>query len=259
MSRAWIVGAVVVVMLSIGCGGSSGGGGDEDTCPAGTTMQVLPPTITVMAGSAGFDAVGGLSNGCPAMVQWTLSGPGSLSSTSGIPIHYTPPATVASTTTATLTATAAGLVDTIVVTITGSAAATCPSLAGAYIVTTEIVSTTCAVGLHTITQPVTWTFAQTAPSCNFTMTNSVYPGSGYAGYFTMVGNNAKVTWTSVTPAPTVLGYTLTYTSENLTIVPAVAPATATISGSFDFSMSAPCTGTTNVCHGPIPAGCATPN
>jgi hypothetical protein len=123
MSRAWIVEAMVVVLLSLGCGGSSSGGGDEDNCPAGTTMQVYPETITVVAESAGFDAIGGLSNGCPAMVQWTLSGPGTLSSTSGIPIHYTPPATVASTTTATLTATAAGLVDTFVVTITSAAAA----------------------------------------------------------------------------------------------------------------------------------------
>jgi hypothetical protein len=259
MSRTWMFGAAIGVLLSMGCGGSSGGGGGEDTCPAGTTMQVLPPTITVAAGSAGFDAIGGLSNGCPAMVQWSVSGPGTISPTSGIPIHYTPPATVASTTTATLTATAAGLVDTIVVTITPASAANCPSLAGAYGVTTEIVSTTCAVGLHTITQPVTWTFVQTAPSCDFTMTNSVYPGSLYSGHFTMVGSDAQITWTSVTPDPTVLGYTLSYTSENLTLVPGVAPAAGTISGSFDFSMSAPCVGTTNVCHGSLPGGCATPN
>jgi hypothetical protein len=69
--------------------------------------------------------------------------------------------------------------------------------AGTYGVTTQIVSTTCAVGLHSITQPVTWTFAQTAPSCDFTMTNSVYPASQYAGHFTMVWNDAQVTWTSV--------------------------------------------------------------
>jgi len=138
-------------------------------------------------------------------------------------------------------------------------AVSCPNLAGTYSVTTEIVSTTCAAGLHTISQPVTWTFLQTAPSCNFTMTNSLYPSSQYAGHFTMLGNNAQVTWTSVTPAPTVLGYTLSYASENLTIIPAVAPATGTISGSFDFSISAPCTGTTNVCHGSIASGCLTPN
>jgi hypothetical protein len=91
------------------------------------------------------------------------------------------------------------------------------------------------------------------------MTNSLYPGSQYAGHFTMVGSNAEVTWTSVTPAPTVLGTTLTYTSEALTIIPAVAPATATISGSFNFHSSSPCDGTTNVCHGSIAAGCLTPN
>jgi hypothetical protein len=92
------------------------------------------------------------------------------------------------------------------------------------------------------------------------MTNpDLYPNSQYTGYFTMVGNNATVTWTSVTPAPTVLTYTLSYTSENLTIIPAVAPATTgTISGSFNFSMSTPCTGTTNVCNGSIRSGCLTP-
>jgi len=135
----------------------------------------------------------------------------------------------------------------------------CASFAGTYSVTTEIVSTTCAVGLHVITEPVTWTFVQAAPSCSFTMTNSVYPGSQYAGHFTMVGNNAEVTWTSVTPAPTVLGTTLSYSSESLTVVPGVAQAAGTISGSFNFSMSSPCTGTTNVCHGSIAAGCLTPN
>lgn len=135
----------------------------------------------------------------------------------------------------------------------------CPNLAGAYSVTTEIVSTTCSVGLHTITEPITWTFVQTAPSCSFTMTNSVYPSSQYTGHFTMVGNNAEVTWTSVNPAPTVLGTTLTYTSENLTIIPGVAPATGTISGSFNFHSSSPCDGTTNVCHGSIAGGCPTPN
>jgi hypothetical protein len=77
---------------------------------------VLPATITIAAGSPGFDVIGGLSD-CPAMVGWTLSGPGTLSASEGIPVHYTPPATVTGTVTATLTATAAGLVDTVVVTI----------------------------------------------------------------------------------------------------------------------------------------------
>ncbi len=135
----------------------------------------------------------------------------------------------------------------------------CPDLSGVYNVTTEIVSTTCPLGLHVITQPITWTFVQTAPSCNFTMTNSLYPTSLYAGQFSMVGTQARVTWTSATPAPIVSGYALTYTAESLTITRAVAPATATLSGSFDWNSAYPCSGTTNVCSGSVASGCLTPN
>ncbi|MGA8892025.1 MAG: hypothetical protein WB493_10680 [Anaeromyxobacteraceae bacterium] len=116
MSRAWILSGVLALTF-LGCGGGAADGDDEETCPPGTTLEVHPATITVAAGGPGFDAVGGLSD-CPAMVRWSIAGPGSLSAMEGIPVHYTPPATVAATTTATLTASAAGLVDTIVVTIT---------------------------------------------------------------------------------------------------------------------------------------------
>jgi hypothetical protein len=131
----------------------------------------------------------------------------------------------------------------------------CSDFSGAYSLTTEIASTTCPVGLHYITPAITWTFAQTAPSCNFTMTNSLYPSSQYSGYFSMEGTQAKVTWTSVDPAPNVSGYALTYTSEDLTVSPAVAPATSTISGSFAWSSAYPCTGTTSVCPGSVASGC----
>ena len=102
----------------------------------------------------------------------------------------------------------------------------CASFAGTYDVTTEIVSTTCPAGLHAISQPVTWTFVQTAPSCRFTMTNSLYSTTQYAGYFTMQGTSATVTWTSASPAPIVGARSLTYTSETLTVHPAMAPAAA---------------------------------
>ena len=110
-----------------------------------------------------------------------------------------------------------------------------------------------------ISQPVTWTFVQTAPSCRFTMTNSLYSTTQYAGYFTMQGTSATVTWTSASPAPIVGARSLTYTSETLTVHPAMAPAAATISGSFAWSSAYPCIGTTNVCHGSVATGCATPN
>ena len=134
----------------------------------------------------------------------------------------------------------------------------CPDLAGAYAVTTEIVITTCPVGRYVISQPVTWTFAQSAPSCAFTMTNSLYSSSTYTGHFRMAGDHAEVIWTSVDPAPKVGGRALTYTSESLAITPAAASPTGVLSGSFDWSSAYPCTGTTNVCHGSVASGCLTP-
>ena len=134
------------------------------------------------------------------------------------------------------------------------APAVCPDLAGTYTVTTEIVSTTCSLGLHAITQPIAYTFTQSAPSCAFTMTNGVYPGSTYAGRFTVNGGRVSVTWDSVNPPPTVAGYALSYTGESLTI----APATGTLSGSFSWHSAAGCDGTTNVCNDAVPAGCLTP-
>ena len=134
----------------------------------------------------------------------------------------------------------------------------CPNLAGAYKLTTEIVSTTCKVGLNVITQPDTYTFTQTAPSCQFTMTNSIYTGPIYAGHFAMAGSQAKVIWDSVTPAPTAATYAITYTSEDLTITPGTTVGSSTIVGTFTWHSAAGCDGTTNVCNGSVPAGCPTP-
>jgi hypothetical protein len=134
----------------------------------------------------------------------------------------------------------------------------CSSLAGAYSLTTEIVTTTCPVGLHTITQSITYTFTQTAPSCSFTMTNSLYAGSIYTGHFVMAGTSAKVLWDAVDPLPTAASYALSYTAEDLTVTPATASAPSTIVGSFTWHSAYPCDGTTNVCTGSVPAGCLTP-
>ncbi len=115
MMRAWVV-AVAVALSFLGCGGADGGSSGE-TCPAGTVLDVNIVTNPVHAGAARVEIYGGLSNGCTVDVNFSLSGPGTLSPTVGIPVFYTPPATVTSTQTATITATAAGLTDTIVVTI----------------------------------------------------------------------------------------------------------------------------------------------
>ncbi len=116
MTRAWLV-LAVLALLGAGCGGDAADGGG-DSCPAGTVLDVKPDSINVRAGSGPVEIYGGLSAGCQAMVGFALSGPGTLAPTSGIPVYYTPPVTVAATTSATITATAAGLSDTIAVTIT---------------------------------------------------------------------------------------------------------------------------------------------
>ena len=115
MTRVWIVAATLALSF-LGCGGADGGS-DGDTCPAGTVLHVAIVTNPVRAGGGPVEIVGGLSNGCQVNVNFSLSGPGTLNPTVGIPVYYTPPATVTSTQTATITATAAGLTDSIVVTI----------------------------------------------------------------------------------------------------------------------------------------------
>ena len=111
----------LIAMSFLGCGSSGGGGVEEDTCPAGTTLKLFAQSTTLTAGGPRVEIFGGLSNGCQVMVNFTLNGPGTLSPTSGIPVYYTPPASVATVTTATVTATAAGLTDTILFTINPSA------------------------------------------------------------------------------------------------------------------------------------------
>ncbi len=117
MTRAFMLAALLAV-CSLGCGGSSSGGGDGgDTCAAGTVLDVHPDSIDVQAGTARIEIWGGFSTACQAMVDFTLSGPGTLSPTSGIPVYYTPPASVAAVTTGRITATGGGLTDVIPITI----------------------------------------------------------------------------------------------------------------------------------------------
>ena len=129
--------------------------------------------------------------------------------------------TTPGTSTGTSTSTPGGGTDTGTSTGTGTVVVgeNCPDLSGAYSVTTEIVSTTCRLGLHNITQPDTYTFTQIAPSCQFTMINSIYPSSVYTGHFVVTGDSAKVIWDSVSPTPVSGGYALTYTAEDFTIAP----------------------------------------
>lgn len=97
-TRLGIVGAALLSSLSC----SSGGGG------GGPALGVSPLTLTIAAGAAAtsFTAT---QTGASAAISWSLTGPGTFSPATGTTTWYTPPQVVASTTTATLTATAGGL------------------------------------------------------------------------------------------------------------------------------------------------------
>lgn len=71
------------------------------------SISISPGSMAFVAGDPGgsFDAV---VTGSTATVNWSLSGPGSLSSSTGSSVIYTPPATLSVLTTATLTATLSG-------------------------------------------------------------------------------------------------------------------------------------------------------
>lgn len=86
------------IIIIAACGGSGGGGG-------GPTLSISPPSATIVAGSAPVTFTATLSGSSNA-IAWSLTGPGSISATSGTSTAYTPPTSVASATSATLTASA---------------------------------------------------------------------------------------------------------------------------------------------------------
>ncbi len=113
---------ILAALLAISAGGtlagcgSSSGSGDGATCPAGATLSLAPKPQTIAAGSGPVTFFGNLT-GCDQMIAWSLSGPGSIDRTQGTPVVYSPPATIASVTAATVSITAGGLVDTATFTV----------------------------------------------------------------------------------------------------------------------------------------------
>jgi hypothetical protein len=130
----------------------------------------------------------------------------------------------------------------------------CPNLAGAYPVTTEIMS---GYGSGTVTD-MTFTFTQTAPSCDFEMDNSHYSSASYKpvykGRFNWTGTEATFSWESVSPSPMASGYALSYPSSALTM--AVSGGVTRVFGSFNWAASS-LSGSTNVCNGTV-STCTTP-
>jgi len=93
--------AVLVTVISCvwaaGCGGSGA---------SGPVVSVTPATIPVSTGDGATIFAASLSNGAIEPVTWTLTGPGTLSTTSGLQTNYLPPPLGSSAGTATLRASA---------------------------------------------------------------------------------------------------------------------------------------------------------
>jgi nitrogen fixation protein FixH len=81
-------------------------------------LTISPKTRTIVAGSAATEFSATLTNSS-AVINWSISpsGVGSLSSSSGATVEYTPPATLTSVTEVTLTASADGVSDSATITV----------------------------------------------------------------------------------------------------------------------------------------------
>jgi hypothetical protein len=102
--RIGIAGAAFL-LFSLSCGSSPG-----------PSLVISPGSLTITSGStaAGFTAT---ETGATNTIAWSLAGPGTISATSGPTTSYTPPAGLAASTTATLTATAGTLTANATITI----------------------------------------------------------------------------------------------------------------------------------------------
>ena len=110
------VAAAGVLLLCLACGGSGG----NDNNPS---LSISPGSTTVTAGGAAVTFTATLNN-TTGTVSWNLSGPGSIDPATGATTSYTPPASVASATTATLTANSGSLTSSATITINPPAAIT---------------------------------------------------------------------------------------------------------------------------------------
>ena len=102
-----------VLLLAVACGGGSGnnnGGGNNPS------LAISPASSTVIAGGSPVNFTATLAN-TTGTVSWALSGPGSIDPATGDTTSYTPPASVASSTTATLTATSGTLTASATITV----------------------------------------------------------------------------------------------------------------------------------------------
>lgn len=106
MRRLLTLALIVTLGLAVGCGSGSGGGSTPVGVPTTVTLSPSAGQFVASSGTLVITAAvaTGLSN---TAVNWTLSGPGTLSSKTANPVTYTAPSSVTANTPVVVTATAA--------------------------------------------------------------------------------------------------------------------------------------------------------
>ena len=139
--------------------------------PLQPTLSLSPSSGSFIAGAAGT-AFTATSLGSTEALAWTLTGPGTLSSTTGKTVTYTPPSSVSKTETATLTVRAGSLSQSATLTITPQPTLTIsPSSAT---LTAGDAGQSFSATLENSSEPINWTLEGVGTLSNTTGKTVVY-------------------------------------------------------------------------------------
>ncbi|HEY1908969.1 MAG TPA: hypothetical protein VGG91_23200, partial [Myxococcaceae bacterium] len=113
--QRWLT-SLTLLSLAVACGGGSGNtdGGSGNT----PSLSISPPSTAVIAGGSPVNFTATFAN-TTGTATWGLTGPGNINvdASNANSVSYTPPATVASATSATLTATSGTLTASATITV----------------------------------------------------------------------------------------------------------------------------------------------
>ena len=99
---------LVALLFLSACGGAARGPGGAVSQNVSPSLSISPAAVQLISGGSPVDFTATLT-GAMATVEWSLTGPGSLSATSGATVAYTPPATLPEDVRATITVSGGGV------------------------------------------------------------------------------------------------------------------------------------------------------
>ncbi|MGO9065838.1 MAG: SMP-30/gluconolactonase/LRE family protein [Myxococcaceae bacterium] len=207
--------SVVVVLCTLGSVWTLGCG---SSTASGPVVSVSPGTLTVTTGDGATTFIAVLSNGAVAPVSWALlSGPGSISTTSGTQTAYQPPPLGGSGGTASLRATAAcgagcTVVDTATITVN-------TATTGTLTITVTGLPSTAPASL-TVTGPNG--YSQAVATTNMTTLTGLAPGA-YTVTAADIGDTSNPVVNSKSTAPPAPATVMANAMANVTVAYAPVP------------------------------------